>query len=951
MASGGQTHYFPAVSAPEFAHRSVFDQTERLQWGTMRASFTSLGLLVLVAPGLAAPADATRIYAPGAQSADERDFSIAAQPVSQALREYAQQSGDQVVFYSEVGKGLESTPVQGRLTREDALQRLLLNTGLKSERVNSKTVAISAAAAPRQELRQHPGDAAPLHLEQSSERVSPAAAPRAQRVARVEQGEPSLFGVEEVIVTGTAVPHRTKFDSSVAISTFSTRDIVQQAPASSADLIAAVPGFWVESTAGTTQGNVFARGIIQDGGYRFVGLMEDGIPIYPVSELSFYNPDQFVRVDATLDHVEALRGGTAPIFTSGAVGGTINFVTRSPLAAPQALFRVGFSDYNLYRTDVAWNGPLDDEWGLAVGGYYRRSDGIRNPGYTADDGGQVRVQVGRSFEQASVEVFAKYIDDRSLFVVPIPLTGDPADPRGLNGADPGTYALQSEDLARAGLPPSAAEVGLQGSDLRDGIHPQLGTLGAKLNWDVNERVSLANVVRYTDGEVHFDGIFPGADPVTGTEFAAAAGVAPNYTVLSTGAPYAATELVQNHGHWAVRKDYQALQDDLRLNLTLGEHRLTAGVYYADYSMADRWSLGNLLLMDVGDRPRRLSLPGVTDPQGFTQYSFFNLIADYDANQYSAYGADEWQVTDRLRIDLGMRYDDESIDGSISNARNVDLDGDPATHWDNATSQAGTSRRAVDERFDNFGWSSGFNYELFERHAIFGHYTDSARLPHFDNVRDGVLRKDPVTNVELGYKTSQERFVVFATLFRTEFDNVSFNDIDSSGTPRVRTTGTRTSGIEVEGELLPASALTIRFSMTLQDPKYRDFRFRDAAGNVIDNTGNTIRRIPRRMLRVTPTYAFLKDRGRVFLTWTHVSDRYSNDENTRTLPKYDKFDAGLLVDVGSRWTFQLTGDNLTDEVGLTEGNPRTDVGAGASGAVYVARPLFGRSFMGSVTYRY
>jgi outer membrane receptor protein involved in Fe transport len=914
----------------------------------MRASVRSLVLLVLAAPGLAAGADTTPVLAP---SADERDFSIAAQSVSQALREYAQQSGDQVVFYSEVGKGLESSPVQGRLTREDALQRLLLNTGLKSERVNSKTVAISAAAASRQQSRQLPPDAAPLRLEQSSGRTAPAAAPRAQRASRLEQGEESLFGAEEVIVTGTAVPQRTKFDSSVAISTFSARDIAQQAPASSADLIAAVPGFWVESTAGTTQGNVFARGIIQDGGYRFVGLMEDGIPIYPVSELSFYNPDQFVRVDATLDHVEAVRGGTAPMFTSGAVGGTINFVTRSPLEAPQALFSVGFSDYNLYRTDVAWNGPLDDEWALAVGGYYRRSDGIRSPGYTADDGGQVRVQIARTFEQATVEVFAKYIDDRSLFVVPIPLTGDPADPRALNGADPGTYALQSEDLARAGLPPSAAEVGLQRSDLRDGIHPQLGTFGAKLNWDVNERVSLANVVRYTDGEVHFDGIFPGADPVTGTEFAAAAGVAPNYTVLSTGTPYAATELVQNHGHWAVRKDYRALQDDLRLNLSLAQHQLTAGMYYADYSMADRWSLGNLLLMDVSDRPRRLSLPGVTDPEGFTQYSFFNLIADYDADQYAVYGVDEWQVTDQLRLDLGLRYDDESIDGSISNAANVDLDGDPATRWDNVTSQAGTGRRPADASFDNFGWSFGFNYEVVERHAIFGHYTDSARLPHFDNVRDGVLRKDPVTNVELGYKTSHERFVVFATLFRTEFDNVSFNDIDLSGTPLVRTTGTRTSGIEVEGELLPADPLTIRFSITLQDPKYREFRFHDAAGGVIDNTGNTVRRIPRRMWRVTPTYTFLKDRGRVFLTWTHVSDRYSNDENTRTLPGYDKFDAGVSFDVGNRWNFQLSGDNLTDEIGLTEGNPRTDVGAGASGAIYVARPLFGRSFMGSVTYRY
>src|SRR5262245_54456033 len=96
--------------------------------------------------------------------------------------------------------------------------------------------------------------------------------------------EESTFGVETVVVIGTAVAERTKFDSSVAISTFSAEDIAQQAPASSADLISAVPGFWVESTAGTTQGNVFARGIIQDGGYRYVTLEEDGIPLYPVSE-------------------------------------------------------------------------------------------------------------------------------------------------------------------------------------------------------------------------------------------------------------------------------------------------------------------------------------------------------------------------------------------------------------------------------------------------------------------------------------------------------------------------------------------------------------------------------------------------------------------------------------------------------------------------------------------
>ncbi|WP_129642019.1 TonB-dependent receptor domain-containing protein [Peristeroidobacter agariperforans] len=884
-----------------------------------------------------------------------QEFNIAAQPLSQALREYAQQSGDQVVFYSEIGKGREAPALSGSYTRQEALQRLLENTGLKYRRVNAKTIAISTDAPARPEASiQRTSMAAPMRLAQATE-TAPAPLPQAQEQGGAGEQAPadSLFGVEEVIVTGTAVAERTKFDSSVAISTFNAEDIAQQAPSSSADLISAVPGFWVESTAGTTQGNVFARGIIQDGGYRYVGLMEDGIPIYPVFELSFYNPDQFVRVDDTIERVEALRGGTAPIFTAGAVGGTVNFVTQSAKDSARGSVKLGFSDYGMYRGDVAWSAPLGDDWGIALGGYYRTSDGIRDPGYTADEGGQFRVKVGRSFDNGSIEFFGKYIDDRSMFVVPIPLTGSPSDPRGVNGADAGTYSLHSEDLARAGLPVTAAEVGLRGSNLEDGIHPQLATLGGKLNWQFNDTVSMTNLLRYTDGEVRFDGIFPGDPPETGADFAADLGVAANYSVLSTGTPYAANQLVQEHGHWVVNKEYDAIQDDLRLNLHLDTHAVTFGLYVADYSMKDAWSLGNSLLMDVSDRPRRLALTGVTDANGFTKYSTFNLLTDYDAMAYSLYAADEWQVTDALRFDFGVRYDTQDIEGTIrAGSQEVapgvptDLDGNPATTYDRGVSLIGANRSTVDEDFDNTGFSIGFNYEFTPQHGMFGHYTDSAKLPHFDDVRNGVLVKDQVTNIELGYKASIETLVVFATLFQTEFDNVPFQDILSNGQTIVRRAETRTRGIELEGEFQPIDALGIRFSITQQDPTYQGF-----TGAAAGNTGNVIRRIPKTMARITPTYTFMDGAARAYFTYTYAGKRFANDENSIVLPKYNKLDAGVMFDVGANWTFQVTGDNLTDEIGLTEGNPRTDVGSGGIGNIYMVRPLFGRSFMGSVTYRW
>jgi iron complex outermembrane receptor protein len=913
----------------------------------MRATIASLGLLSLAGPAIACADAAREPPAEKPAAAESRqDFSIAAQPLSQALRVYAQQSGDQIVFYSDVGKGREAPPVEGRFTKQEALDKLLENSGLQYQRVNAKTVAIRKAPATTGTSFKKSASAEPIGLTQGNS----AAAVAEERAGRGSVQEPwrddSLFGVEEVIVTGTAVAQRTKFETSVAISTFDSDDIAQQAPASSADLIAAVPGFWVESTSGTTQGNVFARGIIQDGGYRYVALMEDGIPIYPVSELSFYNPDQFVRVDETIERVEALRGGTAPIFTAGAVGGTINFVTRTARSEPENIVKAGVSDYGLYRGDFSWSAPIGD-WGVAVGGYYRTSDGVRDPGYPADEGGQLRVKLGRTFEAGAVELFAKYIDDRSLFVVPIPLQGNPSDPSAVDGQDAGTYSLQSADLVRAPLPASAAEVGLQGSDLEDGIHPQLATIGASLRWELNEVVSLSNLFRYTDGEVRFDGIFSGAAPVTGTAFAAAnGGVAPNYTVISTGAAYPSSSLVQNHGHWVVNKDYEALQNDVRLNFVLDTHALALGLYVADYSMADRWSLGNLLLMDASDQPRRLFLPGVTDADGYTRYSFFNLIADYDATAYSLYAADEWQVSEALRIDVGVRYDRQDIEGRLSNATNVDLDGNPATRYDNETSQAGSARNRVSADPDNVGYSIGFNYSLTPEQATFGHYTDAAKLPHFDDLRNGVRVEDNVTNIELGYKVSVPSLAVFGTLFQTEFDNVPFQDILAGGETVVRRAQTRTRGLELEGEWQPIDALSVRFSVTQQDPQYRDF-----TGSTVDNTGRTIRRIPKTMARITPTFSFLEDRARVYLTYSYVGKRYSNDENTIELPSYYKLDAGVMIGVGRSWTFQVVADNLTDQVGLTEGNPRTDVGAGGIGAVYMARPLFGRSFSGSVTFRY
>jgi iron complex outermembrane receptor protein len=57
------------------------------------------------------------------------------------------------------------------------------------------------------------------------------------------------------------------------------------------------------------------------------------------------------------------------------------------------------------------------------------------------------------------------------------------------------------------------------------------------------------------------------------------------------------------------------------------------------------------------------------------------------------------------------------------------------------------------------------------------------------------------------------------------------------------------------------------------------------------------------------------------TLSAVDDRFGNNENTVTLDGYEKVDLGLILEPMEGIKLQLAIDNLTDEQGITEGDPR------------------------------
>ncbi len=74
---------------------------------------------------------------------------------------------------------------------------------------------------------------------------------------------------------------------------------------------------------------------------------------------------------------------------------------------------------------------------------------------------------------------------------------------------------------------------------------------------------------------------------------------------------------------------------------------------------------------------------------------------------------------------------------------------------------------------------------------------------------------------------------------------------------------------------------------------------------------------------------------VFATLQYTGDRFSDPENNQLLPHFYQLDAGVSVDISKRVKLQVTGNNLTNEIGLTEGNPRI-IGSQGSGPILCSR---------------
>jgi len=793
--------------------------------------------------------------------------------------------------------------------------------------------------------------AAPLALPavvsaQTTTGASPQAADAEQRAAPDAgivdaDAQPS----EDIVVVGTAGGGTRRQDAAYAVTTLSNDAIERAAPNSTADLLRTVPGVMAESSGGQNGANIFVRGYPSGGDAQFVTFQLGGVPIFPPATLSFLENSQLIRLDETVQRVEAVRGGTGSLFSAGQPGLTVNVVPRIGGATLKGYAKFSYTDYDEARGDAWVSGPLGKDTGFMIGGYYARGNGVRDPRFRAEQGGQVTANIHHDFaeDRGSVEVYARYLNDHGQWLLPIPIVQNGREIAAYPGFDAGTGTLAGPET-RVTTNPVGRTV-----DLAQGRGAKVVNTGITFDYAVADGLRLRERLSYLGGVADTIGLVPAEAPTSAAAIAVALGGAGS-TVAGLSyangggavAAGAATQ-VMRAGVWEVRKKISSFVSDSALEWRAGSNTLTGGFYYANYTTRDAWSLGNQLLLTATPNARVLDLTlnggRAATLRGFTSGPGFLLDAAYVGDDYALYGVDELQLTPELRLDGGIRWQRHVVRGTIRTpGATVDRDGNTSTLYDNAIPVIGAPAR-VRYGADAWSWTAGANYDLSRQLGVFARYSRGNSFPAFDNLREGLTIIARVDTYEGGLKLSLPALSLFATGFHNRFDGLATTQIINN-VPSSQTGGASANGVELEATLRPFRGFSLNASGTYLDATYRGFFTNNG---LIDNSGRRVQRQPKWGWRVTPAYELAVGglRPSLYATLQYTGDRFSDPENNQLLPHFYQLDAGVSVEVAERVRLQVTGNNLTDEIGLTEGNPRI-IGSQGSGPI-LARPILGRSF--------
>ena len=806
--------------------------------------------------------------------------------------------------------------------------------------------------------------------------------------------------LETVVVTASAIGVK-KLDASYNIVTANREEIRQANPVSVADLLKISPGIWPESTGGQTGANIEIAGFPGGGDAPFFTNMINGSPIYGMSSLSFMDSSSLFRLDDTIERVEIVQGGPGAVFGPGQMGATANFILRQGTATPSGDIGLTYGDEGLWRVDGFYGFKLADGWYASIGGFYRTSDGVRAPQFKSDKGGQLTATLSHDWDNGSFMLFARKLNDKNQFMVPIPMIqGSGSNFSGYPGFDPSTGTYGSHAIQHVQVPNPLGY--LENANLANGRGGNLNYFGGSFDTTLGSW-TLSDHFLYFGGDLPTNALFSGPNPrplgyfLYGCQVPQPSGycnpdgtavdtnnLGTNGEGLSPGTNVTATlpngqtvpldQSVIGQGWWYIQKRLKSLNNDLRISKEIfAGNTLTAGLYLARYTDHDNWSLGNNMLMlnQPNTQPIGLTYTQggqtyvIANPQGFYNFNGnYNIVEAGTATNKAFYLSDSWTIGPWL-LQAGGRVENMDVRQRTCNRSSVDLDGNPNTLYDNATPVCnGTwDMEHYDKTHSSF--TAGANYQFNDHMSAYVRANTGGHFDDFDNGIRGAggnfAPMQKIKNLEAGFKYGSPTLFVDVSIYHRLFTGLQYQETDSNGNPlsAISNYGANTHGLDFNGTWSPIENLHLKLVADYMDGHYSH---NDSCQPFVDINGNPqcvridgapLQRQPKIRYLFMPSYTLPTSWGNItgYLTYEYAGQRYEDQTGLQPLGTFHTLGAGITADYGPNWQFRLQGTNLTNAIGLTEGNARFTGKNTGIGGVILARPLTGREVSFQAKYRF
>jgi outer membrane receptor protein involved in Fe transport len=743
------------------------------------------------------------------------------------------------------------------------------------------------------------------------------------------------------------------------------------------------PGLWPESTGGQTGANIEIAGFPGGGDAPYFTTQMMGSPLYGMPTLSFFETTSIFRLDDTIRSVEILQGGPSVVFAGGQMGATANYLLKTGSDTPTGSLGLTYGDEGLYRLDGFYGFKISDGWYGSVGGFYRVSDGVRDPQFHADDGGQITATLKHEADTGDLVVYARYLDDKNQFITPIPLIQTGTDSfHEFPGFDPLTDTYYSRAIQHVRL--DGYPNGGTNADLANGRGAQMVFLGANWDYDFGNGWSIADKFLFNSGDVDTNALFSGTNPASLFDelytiptnlggFALPAGSAT--AQFRDGSAVADTQGVIHQGWWFIHKELEHFNNDFRLSKELFDgNTLTAGLYTAYYTMDDEWALGNQMLMTNTPNARPITVSFIngdgdtaqlTDDQGFLDNGGFNITQRGHAFNKALYLSDSWRI-DKWLLDASVRYENQEATNRVCNLTNVDTDNNPLTLYNNAVPVCNGSLAVTDYDEDFTSWTVGANYAFTDSMAVYGRVNRGGHFADFDNGIRGATTGNTapiqtIKNYEAGYKFENDLLYADLSVYYREFSGLSYQQTTASGAPTGNQLfyGSESKGINFIGWINATDAFRFRIIANYLDGEYTDFDACFPFTNVVTGNGcariqgKQLQRQPKIRYMLTPSYRFDMPWGDIsaYVSYSHIGDHTQDQSGLQQLGSYETWDFGIDASVGENWLFSLRGTNVTDELGLTEANSRIFGNASGTDGVLLARPIEGSEINFQAKYRW